>query len=95
MKPIRIDVWHNILWSQYKAEVFSSFYKLADKSEFDLRFFQLAETEGNRAVLSGVDTSRHRYPYELLFKGTLDKISLYHRLKEVLPRTWRSNADLF
>src|SRR5262249_35339737 len=68
--PVRIDIWHNILWSSYKGEVFSALHAYADNNKFTVRFFQIAETEGNRVALSGVDLTHHRYPYRLLFKGS-------------------------
>lgn len=93
-QPLRIDIWHNILWSAYKAEVFSSLHNIAGENNCDIRFFQMAETEGNRAGLSSVDLSRHRYPYKLLFKGSLDKIGFPARLKAVLSNAWKTDAGL-
>lgn len=92
---IRIDIWHNILWSAYKGEVFSALCKRAKGSNLDFRFFQIAETGGDRVSLSGVDLGRHRYPYDLLFNGTYDAIPLPRRIIELAKRTWSSDADLF
>jgi len=92
-KPIRIDIWHNILWSKYKGEVFSSLHRL-NNGEFDIRFIQLAETEGNRTSLGEVDLAHHRYPFDLLFKGSLDKVSLGRRMTTLFLRTLKSDADL-
>lgn len=94
-RPFRIDIWHNILWSAYKGEVFSSLYRLNNKDEFDFRFFQIAETDKNRVSLSGVDLARHRYPFDLLFKGAYGQIPLAQRINAMAVRVWRSDADLF
>lgn len=93
-RPFSIDIWHNILWSQYKGEVFSSLWEMVDKSEFDLRFIQFAETDGKRVSISGVDLSRHRYPFDLVFEGCIDTVGLRQRLSAILTRTLRSEADL-
>ncbi len=92
--PIRIDIWHNILWSKYKGEVFSTVHKLNNTTEFDIRFIQIAETEGNRMSLGGVDLAHHRYPLDLLFKGSLDRVSLRERIATLFLRTLISDADL-
>jgi len=92
-KAVRVDIWHNILWSKYKGEVFSSLY-LLNNNEFDLRFVQMAETEGNRTSLGRVELTHHRYPFDLLFKGSLDKVSLNARLTTLFLRTLKSDADL-
>jgi len=94
-RPIRIDIWHNILWARYKGEVFSSLYKIVNKDQFDIRFFQVAETHRNYAGLSAVDLEHHRYPFTLLFKGAFDRLSLAARLSKTLLYTIESDADLF
>jgi glycosyltransferase involved in cell wall biosynthesis len=94
-RPTRVDIWHNILWAKYKGEVFSSLYKIVNKEEFDVRFFQIAETHRNYAALSAVDLEHHRYPFTLLFKGAFDRVSLAARLSRILLYTIESDADLF
>ena len=90
----KVDIWHNILWSRYKGGVFSALHNINDPEEFDIRFFQMAETEGNRQTLSGIDESYHTYPYTLLFKGALDLVDFKTRLREIIRVTKESNADL-
>jgi len=92
--PRRIDIWHNILWSRYKGAVFSALHKRNDPHDFDIRFFQIAETDGNRATLSSVDESYHRYPYTLLFKGSFSQIAFWKRLEAVVRLTLKSDANL-
>jgi glycosyltransferase involved in cell wall biosynthesis len=93
-KPIRIDIWHNILWSKYKGEVFSSLYALNDIDKIDIRFLQIAETEGQRVGLSGIDVNHHRYPYELIFHGSVDRVSIAKRIGAIFSRTYNSDAEL-
>jgi amino acid adenylation domain-containing protein len=92
--PCRIDIWHNILWSKYKGEVFSSLYKLNDKNELDIHFFQIAETNSDRVGLSTISLDHHRYPFDLLFKAPYDQVALIRRLKAILVRTIVSDAKL-
>ena len=93
-RPARIDIWHNILWSKYKGEVFSCVYKNNDTDEFDLHFFQVAETEANRLGLSGIDLNHHRYPYTLLFKGAYEHSGFLKRLSRIADYTLHTQADL-
>ena len=92
--PKHIDIWHNILWSRYKGAVFSALHKLNNSEEFDIRFIQMAETQGDRAVLNAVDTSYHTYPYTLLFKGSLDKVSFWKRLGTLVRYAFKTDAEL-
>ncbi|MER2520295.1 MAG: glycosyltransferase [Bdellovibrionales bacterium] len=93
--PVIVDIWHNILWSSYKGEVFSSLYELAQEDKkFDLRIIQKAETDSERAALSGIDHARHRYPYELLFRGLPAAVSPWRRIAKIVTRTLASQASL-
>ncbi len=90
---MKLDVWHNLLWSKYKAGVFSSLQVLAHEAGIDLHVFQIAETASDRVALSSVDRSVHKYDYTLLFEGSLDAVPLW-RLAFVLgSRTLKSDAD--
>ena len=91
----QIEIWHNILWSKYKGEVFSVMHELANTSELKLSFIQCAETEISRISISNVDLSYHRYPYTLLFKGAYEHTNYFERLYKILFYTIRSNADLY
>ncbi len=92
--PKRIDIWHNILWSRYKGRVFSALHELADAEEFDIRFYQMAETGGDRKGLSEVDTSYHTYPYTLLFKGSLDQVGFWDKLRVITKCALKTDAEL-
>jgi glycosyltransferase involved in cell wall biosynthesis len=90
----RVDIWHNILWSKYKGEVFSAIDEIADKQEFEIRFIQIAETDADRVGLSGIDLSYHRYPYTLLFRGALAHVPATRRVFTLFRRALTTDADL-
>lgn len=93
-RSFRVDIWHNILWSKYKGEVFSAVAEIADRGEFEIRFIQIAETAGDRVGLSGVDLAYHRYPFTLLFKGALNRVAPWRRLLTLSRHALTTNADL-
>jgi len=92
--PYHIDIWHNILWSRYKGAVFSALHALNDPHSFEIKFFQIAETDQDRAGLSNVDTSYHNYPYTLLFQGALSRVGFLKKLLSIARLTLRSDADI-
>jgi glycosyltransferase involved in cell wall biosynthesis len=91
---MRVDVFHNILWSKYKAGVFSEMYRLAGEYGISADFYQIAESDADRMTLSNVDLSRHRYPFTLLFKGAYSHIPKAKLASTLFLRTYRSDADL-
>jgi glycosyltransferase involved in cell wall biosynthesis len=93
-RAIRVDIWHNVLWSRYKGDVFSALWHAVDRREFLLKFTQIAETDADRAVLSEVELARHRYPFDLLFRGPFQGTTLGGRVGAILPRSLRTNAEL-
>src|ERR1700722_2737218 len=76
----RMAIYHNILWSKYKGGVFSQVHALAHDRGIRVSVTQIAETEGQRVSLSGIDLSYHKYPYRLLFRGSHDNIVWYKRV---------------
>lgn len=80
----RVEIWHNALWSRYKGQVFSALHRLARARGQDVRFVQMAETERAREALGPVDLACHDYPYELLYRGAIERV----------PR-WRSVPRFF
>jgi glycosyltransferase involved in cell wall biosynthesis len=92
--PLRVDIWHNILWSRYKGEVFSAIEEIVEKKEFEIRFIQIAETDSDRVGLSGIDLSYHRYPYTLLFRGALNRVPAIRRVLTLFWRALLTDADL-
>ena len=79
---IRLLLLHNILWSHYKATVFSELNALI-KSKYDLQVIQFAVTEKQRKNLGELDLSLHKYPYKLLFNCSLDEMSQYKKIMAI------------
>jgi glycosyltransferase involved in cell wall biosynthesis len=91
---LKVDIWHNILWSRYKGAVFSEIHRTADYKNIDVRFFQIAETENDRYGLGDVDLSYHHYPYELITTGSLQDVSVLRLMRILAVRTFNSDADI-
>jgi glycosyltransferase involved in cell wall biosynthesis len=91
---MRIAIYHNLLWSKYKGAVFSQLYALGQKRGIEISFIQIAETQGDRATLSGIDLSYHKYPFRLLFRGSYDNVPSLRRILAVTRDLLRNPADL-
>jgi glycosyltransferase involved in cell wall biosynthesis len=94
IKQISVDLFHNILWSNYKAVVFSKLYGVSEKENICVNFYQISETEANRVGLAPVDLSFHNYPYKLLFSGSYEAIGLWRRIRKLSLVIIGSKADL-
>jgi glycosyltransferase involved in cell wall biosynthesis len=92
--PSRIHIFHNILWPKYKGLIFSGIHSITSTGNLDIAFFQIARTSSDRKNLADVDTSYHRYPYELLFDSAYDAIPKSTLCKRLFSQVWRSDADL-
>jgi glycosyltransferase involved in cell wall biosynthesis len=90
----RVAIYHNILWSKYKGQVFSKVYLLAQSTNIDVSFVQIAETEGSRAKLGEVDFSYHNYPYRLLFKGSYENVSTFRKMWALIKDVVQHRADV-
>lgn len=93
-RRLAVDIWHNVMWSRYKAVVFSDAWKLAQSLEIDIRFYQIAETDSSRALLSSVDHSIHRYPFELLFRSPLNGVPRWRLFLALVTRAATTGADI-
>ena len=91
---MKIQIWHNILWSRYKGAVFSELYLLASKKNILVNFIQISETEQGKKALSGVDYNYHKYSYDLLFKGVYEEIPLFKKIFVLFFRALKSDADV-
>ncbi|MDT4743657.1 glycosyltransferase family 4 protein [Bradyrhizobium sp. WYCCWR 12699] len=91
---MKISIWHNIMWSRYKAAVFSSVYRQANVADAEVHVYQIAETDTNRTTLSPIDLSWHKYPFELLFKGASSDIPRAKLLSKMARLTWKDTADI-
>lgn len=91
---MRVDVFHNILWSKYKAGVFSEMHELSQDYGVSIDFYQIAESDTDRMALSEVDLDRHRYPYTLLFNGVYSNIPKIKLIATLFRHVYRSDAEL-
>ena len=94
LKTIRVDIWHNLLWSRYKARVFSALHERARTAGAQFRFFQISETDSDRNELSPIDRISHAYPYSLLFASSYDAIPRVRLLVRTFWLTFVLPADL-
>lgn len=91
----KVRLYHNIMWSKYKADVFSALFCEAQQREVvEFSFYQIAESEGQRAGMSKVDLTRHKYPYKLLFTGSYDDISSFSLIYKLFSSVFFSSAQL-
>lgn len=89
-----VVVFHNLLWPRYKGEIFSALHEQARARGLRLGFVQIARTDAERAALSAVDLSSHRYPFRLLFDGAYEAVPAVRRLRCLAAEVWRSPARL-
>ena len=89
-----LDIWHNIVWSRYKGQVFSELHRIARERGLRVNFFQIAETEGMRAGLTEIDTADHRYPFTLLFRGAHESVPVWKLCWSAVEHVWRSRAPV-
>lgn len=81
---LKLLLVHTVLWSHYKAAVFSSSHKLAPARGIDFKVIQIARNELKRRDFDSIDYNVHNYPYELLFDDYLESIPLVRRIQRVL-----------
>jgi glycosyltransferase involved in cell wall biosynthesis len=82
MKP-KVLLLHNIMWSHYKATVFSALHELI-KADFDLFVLQMALTEKQRKNLGELDLAYHQYPYKILFNSSMEEVSRFRKASAIL-----------
>ena len=91
---MKYEIWHNILWSKYKARVFSELSDVISGPSNKLIVYQIAETEGDRIGLSGIDMRVHRYPMQLLFRGSYENVSQWRRISTLGRLALVTDADV-
>jgi len=90
----KILLLHNILWSRYKAIVFSEFNRLMEDSIFELYVIQFAMTEMQRKGLGTIDLTDHRYPYKMIFSSSLDEVPWYRKLSKIFVELKTHSFDI-
>ncbi|MBZ9937882.1 glycosyltransferase [Mesorhizobium sp. BR1-1-16] len=91
---MKLVIWHNLLWSRYKAGVFSALHRLSAARDIDVFVHQIAETAADRAVLSPVDRAWHDYDYDVLFQGNYAAVPRVELFRKLISMTFKSHADL-
>nr|WP_315597728.1 glycosyltransferase [uncultured Cupriavidus sp.] len=89
-----IDIYHNMLWPKYKGAVFSEAFTHARGTGHDVRFFHISATGYGRSAYSSVDTSYHRYPYQILFDEPYETIPRWKVALRLMREVWRSESRL-
>jgi glycosyltransferase involved in cell wall biosynthesis len=89
-----IDIWHNILWSKYRGAIFSYLHKKGAAAGLNIRFFQIAETEGTRTILSDVDLAYHAYPFVLLYRGKYEAVAKHLMMRDMARLVGASDASV-
>jgi glycosyltransferase involved in cell wall biosynthesis len=94
---MRIGIYHNSLWAKYKGAVFSQVYRLSRLSKnqgIEVSFIQIAETDGERVALGGIDLSYHQYPFRLVFHGSYGDVSRIRRVVGLTRDLIKNPVDL-
>ncbi|WP_266366601.1 glycosyltransferase family 4 protein [Tellurirhabdus rosea] len=83
---MKILIIHTVLWSHYKARVYSELYRQSQELDdaISLKVVHIAATERSRAKLGKPDLSLHQYPYEVLHDGFLEDFPFQARLKALI-----------
>ncbi len=86
--PPRIFIVHNILWTHYKAVIYSCLYNILVTNGYELLVVHIAINEEGRKSFGEIDLSMHKYPYRILFAKSIDRITWFAKasrlLKEVI-----------
>lgn len=76
---MKVLLIHHILWSHYKAKVFTELYNLINIEDATFLVLQVAVTENARKKLGSPDPSIHKYPYKLLFNTSYEDTTALKR----------------
>jgi len=80
---MKVLLIHPILWSHYKAVVFTALGDICQQQGDELLVLQVAESEGGRRSLGQSERSLHRYPLRLLFEGAFESTSVIARCVKI------------
>ena len=90
----RILLLHNILWSHYKAIVFTEFNKLMEENSCELFVLQFALMENQRKGIGVIEIADHNYPYRLLFNSSLEEVPWYRKIFTIFNELRRHQFDI-
>lgn len=91
---MKILIFHNILWSHYKAAVFSELNQIAESRGDQLAVVHLAKNEKARAHMSLPDLSMHDYPYDVLGKDFIEDWGTFELFREMKKAISKFSPDL-
>jgi len=91
---MRIMIIHNIMWSHYKAFVFSKLHEIADDDQSKLEVIQIARSRINRKGLGEPDLKIHQYNYDLLFHSYYEEISALNLTKALFSKLRTKEFDV-
>lgn len=94
MKTYKCLIFHSLLWSHYKGEVFSRLYELVKDTNIDIKVVHIALNEYGRKFLGDIDLSIHRYPYEILFDRPLEETRAIDRILSTLKVFLKYRPDV-
>ncbi|WP_211958750.1 glycosyltransferase family 4 protein, partial [Cupriavidus numazuensis] len=92
--PHSVTIFHNVVWSRHKGEVFSALHRDAADGPIRYRFIQISETEYYRLGFSDVDYSAHRYPMQCLYNGCYEDVPVWKLTARLVSEVLRSGSDL-
>ena len=90
----RVLIYHNIMWSHYKARIFSDLSKLSMERSISVFVVQYAMTERRRLATGSIDLSIHQYPHRLMFEGSYEDLGVYARVRIGLEELSRRDPDV-
>jgi glycosyltransferase involved in cell wall biosynthesis len=91
---MRIGFYHKSLWPKYKGAIFSFVYELSRKSNMNVTFVHVAETDEIRLALGGVDLTYHKYPFRVLIRGSYEDSSTLLRIGALARDVMKHPVDL-
>lgn len=90
---MRVLIVHNILWSHYKAALFTELAQQCP-ADSELLVVQLAESEDKYKQLGKSGLIDHDYPHQLIHKGSLNSLSLSKKAKGLFREIIRFKPDI-
>lgn len=93
-RKYRVLLIHNILWSHYKAVVFSCLAKKCKEHSVDFMVLQTALYGKGQKKLSNVDWSLHDYSFKLAFESGWEETTLSGRFRAYVSEINNFNPDV-
>jgi glycosyltransferase involved in cell wall biosynthesis len=90
----RVVLVHNMLWTPYKAPVFSELSALCKVLEWEFIVVHVAERGEGQRGFGHIATEQHNYRYKVLFRGVLEDIASLKKVLAVLGALWNLRPDV-